>query len=94
MSLQQKIKNIYGFDFPKDFFQFYEFAQRLNLISARIEKLFNLELLDLSRNQLRKMPFEITKLGHLKWVRLQKNHFISEVINQYEKQLSNVKITY
>mgnify|MGYP000619187495 CR=1 FL=1 len=29
MTPQQHIKNIYGFDFPEDFFLFYEFAQCL-----------------------------------------------------------------
>ncbi len=31
MSPKQHLKKSYGFDFPEDFFQFYEFAQRLKV---------------------------------------------------------------
>lgn len=30
MTAQEHIRNIYGFDFPTSFYEFYEFAQRLN----------------------------------------------------------------
>ncbi len=63
-------------------------------LPSAIGTLSAIELLSLSRNQLEILPPEIIQLKHLKWLRLSKNRCSEKELEQYEKWLPNVKITY